>query len=260
MRLYGVRNALYNAGYLFNHLIFTRSYRWYRLTKALSAPLLGIPYFVATPFDPGRHLGSIQAFRHSANSYARTLVSWPPSAAIHSHVHWIWGLTDTIESGTVPVVLIRNPRDVLLSTVRRPRGGPDTSPFGLMPWVCLIAWYRYYLRVLRHLDRVCLVDFDKLTCPGCYDGVKADIEERAGLKLISRPDFAPVNPSVASVSPDRLSLLTRILLSECARLHARLLKRARKSALGVPQSEGERSSECSGIALTTHRCVALGNR
>lgn len=221
---YIFRNALFNAGYLFNHIIFTRSYFWYRLTKRLSAPLLRVPFFAATPFMSGRHVGSIQGFRHSANSYATTLVTSP--GAVHSHVHWIWGLTDTIKAGVVPLVLVRSPHDVLVSTVRRYRAGRYAGPYRLMPLVCLIAWHRYYSRVFRHLDQVCLVDFERLTCPDCYGSTKAHIEQRTTLKLASEPSFARVNPGVQADEPERFSFATRAMLAASTRLHAKLLRQA----------------------------------
>jgi hypothetical protein len=216
------RNALYNAGYLFNHLFFTRSHSWYRLTKRLGTLVLGMRYTVALDFAPGIHRGSVQGYRHSANSFALGLVTAPPK--VHSHVHWIWGITGAIGSGVVPLVLVRKPRDVLISTVRRTRQGLYPHHYALMPAVCLITWYRYYASVRRHLDRVCLVDFDEITCPRCYGRMRAGIERRTGLALAPHPDFAPVNPSTPSAIKEEFSPFTEILLWGCTRFHQRLLK------------------------------------
>lgn len=243
-----LRNALYNAGYLINHLLFPRSYSWYRLTKILSMPILGLRYFAAAAFIPDLHQGSVQGYRHSANSFARSLVTWPPSDNVHSHVHWIWGVTAAVESGIVPLVLIRNPEDVLTSTIRRTRQGDYGTPYRLMPTVCLLAWYGYYAYLSRQLDRVCLVDFDEITCAFCYPQMRPAIESRTGLKLTSHPDFSPVNPSIPSEGPEHFSAMTRLLLTRCVRFRAMLLERRFRTV--------SRRSDAHKLTASFHRCPA----
>ncbi len=217
-----IHNILFNLGVPLSYLFFPRSYRWYWLNKRIGIWLIGLENLVMPRFDPGRHRVLVEGFRHSANGFVVGLVESCTPEQIHSHSHHIWSIPSALRAGVVPIVLIRRPREVMLSTLRRTEADWYYNPHRLYAATSLLIWHSFYRNVRKYADRVCLVSFDEITSPATFPKARERIAARTGVRLAEFPDFSPVNPSPEPKNGIRVPPWVERLLPACDRLYDEL--------------------------------------
>jgi hypothetical protein len=161
-------------------------------TLAAGSPGLYLPFARRKYADvPDRVVGPdtelvIEGFQRSGNTFSVVAFSpaQPRPVKTAHHLHAAAQVVEAVRSGIPTLVLIRAPLDAVLShMVREP---------GVTARQALVAWVRFYERILPFRDRIVIADFADVT--GDFGAVIARLNERYGT------DFLPFDHTPDNVA------------------------------------------------------------
>jgi hypothetical protein len=218
-----MRVAAGNIGFALSYWLFADSYRFYRIQKRLFNAVFGCK----TPImEAPKHQSDavvIQGFRHSGNSFVISNIVEADRGRLPMAWHRVWIMKVAIKKSLPIIVLIRQPRDVVASTVYRTSTRKDDpyAPFLIFPWAALLAWIGYYSWIKRFRHSVVIVPLDLVERD--YQYCRQVVAERSGLRMNDSPSWKHRNQYGGDRWDLQLSPLSRMLLRKAETIYYLLL-------------------------------------
>jgi hypothetical protein len=196
-----LRTWSYNIGFVLSFILLPCNYSLYRLMKRIGTRAFAAPQGIFPPLHKGTHKVSIQGFMHSANTFLVMMVQSHSRCEIYSHSHQAYGVALSVNAGIKPVVLVRRPREVMLSAYRRSNAQWYGHPYIYSRCGLILCWIFYHQAILKYRRHCFLVMFEDITDPRLYANDRRHIFEQLGILLTGEPDFGQVNVSTSSAIP-----------------------------------------------------------